>query len=117
MQGFFGFDTPASVQATILMYTVFHYAAFILVGLIFAAIFNAAEREPSILAGFAILFVALELGRLGLTLLVQESSGLRQIAWSQIGAASLVAATVMGTYLIRRHRQVMDRVARSLSGI
>ena len=99
------------------MYTGFHYAAFISVALIVAAIFNAAERGPSIVAGFAILFVALELGRLGLTLLVQESSGLRQIAWYQIGAASLVAATVMGAYLIRRHRQVMDRVARSLSGI
>lgn len=117
LQGFFGVGTPASIPATILMYTIFHYLAFIGVGTLFSAIFNAAEREPSILAGFAILFVALELGCLGLTVMVQESSALRQIAWYQIGAANLVASVAMGTYLVRRHRTVLQRVALSLSGI
>ncbi|MEP7384514.1 MAG: hypothetical protein ABI910_22765 [Gemmatimonadota bacterium] len=117
LQGFFGVQTPASIPATILMYTIFHYLAFILVGLIFAAIFNAAEREPSIMVGFIILFVALELGFFGLTVLVRESSALRQIAWYQIGAANLVASIAMGTYLVRQHRRVMKGVAMSLSGI
>ncbi|HPV77094.1 MAG TPA: hypothetical protein PLX31_19485 [Gemmatimonadaceae bacterium] len=117
LQGFFGVETPASIPATILMYTIFHYLSFIAVGLIFSAIFNAAEREPSILAGFAILFVALEIGCLGLTVMVQESSALRQIAWYQIGAANLVASVAMGTYLVRRHRHVISRVALSLSGV
>jgi hypothetical protein len=117
LQGFFGVETPASIPATIFMYSIFHYLSFIGVGIIFSAIFNAAEREPSILAGFIILFVALELVCFGLTVLVQESSGLRQIAWYQIGAANLVASVAMGTYLVRRHRQVLHRAAVSLSGI
>lgn len=117
LQGFFGVETPASIPATIFMYTVFHYLAFILVGIVFAAIFNAAEQEPSILVGFIILFVALELACFGLTLLVQESSALRQIAWYQIGAANLVASLAMGWYLVRQHRQVLSRAAAALSGI
>lgn len=117
LQGFFGVETPMSVPATIMMYTVFHYLAFIGVGLIFSAIFNAAEREPSILTGFIILFVALELLCLGLTVLVSESSALRQIAWYQIGAANLVASVSMGWYLISRHRRVLDRVAMSMRGM
>jgi len=117
LQGFFGATAPASMPLTIFLYTVFHYVAFVGVGIVVAAIFNAAEHEPSILVGFAILFVALELAWLGLTVLVQESSSLRSIAWYQIGAANLVASVVMGTYLVRRHRQVIHRVALSLNGI
>lgn len=117
LQGFFGATAPASQPLTILMYTVFHYLSFIGVGFVFSAIFNAAEEEPSILAGFAILFVALELACVGLTVLVQESSALRSIAWYQIGAANLVASISMGTYLVRRHRGVLRRVALSLGGI
>jgi hypothetical protein len=117
LQGFFGVQTPASIPATIMMYTIFHYLAFIGVGIVAAAIFNAAEREPSILAGFVILFVALEIVCIGLTVLVQESSALRQIAWYQIGAANLVASVAMGTYLIRRHPQVISRAGVALSGI
>jgi len=117
LQGFFGVETPASIPATILMYTLFHYVAFVGVGLIFAAIFNAAEAEPSIMAGFIILFVALEIVCLGLTVMVQESSALRQIAWYQIGAANLVASVAMGSYLVSRHRNVFKRVALSMRGI
>ncbi|MEO6447287.1 MAG: hypothetical protein ABIZ91_12065 [Gemmatimonadaceae bacterium] len=117
LQGFFGATSVASAPLTVLMYTVFHYLAFILVGLIVSAVFNAAEREPSILAGFAILFVMLELASLGLVVLVQESSVLRSIAWYQIGAANLVASISMGTYLVRAHRGIMKRVGLSIGGI
>lgn len=117
LQGFFGVQTPASIPATILMYTIFHYLSFIGVGMIFAAIFNAAEREPSVLAGFIILFVGLEIICLGLTVMVQESSALRQIAWYQIGAANLVASLAMGYYLVRQHRQVIARAGMALGGI
>jgi len=116
-QGFFGVSTPASIPATILMYTVFHYLSFIGVGIVFSAVFHGAEREPGLLAGFVMLFVGLEIICLGLTVMVQESSALRQIAWYQIGAANLVASLAMGTYLVRRHRQVLHRVAMALSGI
>lgn len=117
LQGFFGATSPASQPLTILLYTVFHYLAFMGVGIVFAAIFNAAEREPAVLAGFLILFVGLEIICLGLTLVVQETSALRSIAWYQIAAANLVASISMGTYLVRRHRGVVDKVNLSLRGI
>ena len=117
LQGFFGATAPASMPLTIMMYTIFHYAAFIGVGLVVAAIFNAAEREPAVLAGFLILFVGLEIICLGLTLVVEESSALRNIAWYQIAAANLVASISMGTYLFRRHRSIANKLALSLRGI
>lgn len=117
LQGFFGASAPASQPLTILMYTVFHYLAFIGVGILFSAIFHVADREPAFLAGFLILFVGLEIVWLGLTLVVQETSALRVIAWYQIAAANLVASITMGTYLVRRHRGVLDKVALSLRGI
>lgn len=117
LQGFFGVATPVSIPLTILMYTVFHYLAFIGVGILFAAIFNAAEREPGVLLGFVILFLGLEIICIGLTVMVHESSALRQIAWYQIGAANLVATVAMGTYLIRRHRGAVHRAGVALGGI
>lgn len=117
LQGFLGAAVAASMPATVFMYTVFHYAAFIGVGIVAAAIFHAADREPSILAGFAILFVALELASVGLTLLLGEALAFRHTAWYQFGAANLVASLVMGTYLARRHRRTVDRAAVALRGI
>jgi hypothetical protein len=117
LQGFFGASEPASMPLTILLYTVFHYLAFIVLGLIVATIFNAAEREPAVFFGFIILFVGLEILWLGVTLIVEESSVLRNIAWYQIAAANLVAAVTMGTYLFRRHRGVIRKVGHSLRGI
>ena len=117
LQGFFGATEPASMPLTILMYTIFHYLAFIGVGIIFAAIFNAAEREPAVLAAFLILFVGLEIVSLGLTLVVEETSALRSIAWYQIAAANLVASVTMGAYLFSRHRGVIRKLGVSLRGI
>lgn len=117
VQGFFGATVSASMPATVFLYTVVHYVAFIAVGIVVSAIFHAADREPSILAGFAILFVALEGASFDLTLLVQEASAFRQAAWYQIGAANLVASIVMGVFLARRHRRAVHRAAVSLRGI
>lgn len=117
LQGFFGATAPASQPLTILLYTVFHYLAFFVVGLIASAIFNAADRHPSMLIGFLILFVALEVLSLGLVFLVEESSVLSAIAWYQIGAANLVASIVMFTYLVRRHRGAVRGAGEALRGV
>ena len=117
LQGFLGVSVAASMPLTVLMYTIFHYLAFIFVGVVFAGIFAAADREPSILVGFAILFVALELASLGLTVLVGEQSAFRETAWYQVGAANLVAAFVMGTYMVQHHRRAVDGAVVGLRGI
>ena len=93
-----GGDTALTVVA---LYTVVHYLAFIIVGCIAAAIVRAGEREPGLLAGALILFVAIEIGFYGLTALLSETAVLGTLAWYQIGLANLLAAIVMGAYLWR----------------
>src|SRR5262245_23502007 len=63
------FGPVPATQSTALMvfvYTLFHYAVFIVLGLIAAMIVNAANQEPSILMGFVVLFAAIEVGFYGL---------------------------------------------------
>ncbi|HJU90779.1 MAG TPA: DoxX family protein [Gemmatimonadaceae bacterium] len=85
----------------IIAYTIFHYGAFILVGILAAAIVRAAAREPSVLLGFVILFVAFEIGFHALVALLQETTDLGALAWYNIMAGNLIAAAIMGTYLYR----------------
>ena len=59
---------PALLVVT--LYTVFHYLAFAVVGIIAAAIVRAGEREPKVLAGDLILFVSIEIGFYGLKALL-----------------------------------------------
>lgn len=104
-----------STLIVVSFYTVIHYVAFILVGMVAVAIVHAGEREPSILAGALILFVAIEILFYGLTALFTESP-LGELAWYQIGLANLLAAIGMGTYLWRRHPALSSRLDFALGG-
>ncbi|MBW8771161.1 MAG: hypothetical protein JF589_15515, partial [Gemmatimonadetes bacterium] len=64
-RGLVGILGPHGSEGTavfVAAYTVFHYLAFIGVGLLVAVIVHFAEREPSVLAGAMMLFVAFEIG-------------------------------------------------------
>lgn len=89
--------------ANVAMYTVVHYALFVAIGVVAAYATNAAERKPSKLTGFVLLFVALELGVLSLTALMVRSPLFGPIAWWQFGIANLIAAWAMGMYIWRTH--------------
>ena len=104
-----------SLAVVVAVYTVFHYVAFAIVGIIAVAIVHAGEREPSVLAGALILFVAIEIGFYGLTALLTESP-LGNLAWYQIGLANLLAAIGMGVYLWRRHPALSARLDYALGG-
>jgi uncharacterized membrane protein YphA (DoxX/SURF4 family) len=95
--------TPAgeSEVVHIVVYTLFHYAAFIAIGILAAAMVRAAAREPSVILGFVILFVAFEIGFYALVALLQEASSLGALAWYNVMAGNLIAAAIMGTYLYR----------------
>lgn len=107
--------TIPSPAAAFVLYTLFHFAAFVLVGLIFAWVANAAERTPSALIGFAGLFVAFEIGWIGFTQMLAKS-GLGELSWLQVGAANLIAAAVMGYVIFRRHPGLGRRVDAVLAG-
>lgn len=97
-------------------YTIFHYAAFIIVGLIVAVVVHVAETSPSVLAGFLILFVAFEIGFHGLVALLQETTVLGNFAWYNVMAGNLIAAALMGTYLWRAHPALADELRHALDG-
>jgi hypothetical protein len=103
------------VVVNIIAYTVFHYAAFTVVGMLAVVLVHAGERMPSVLAGSMILFVAIELGFYGMVALLQQTV-LGNFAWYQILAGNLLAAALMGTYLWRSHPAMRQGLVSALEG-
>jgi hypothetical protein len=108
-------SSPESAAVDVIAYTIFHYAAFILVGTLAVVLVHAGERRPSVLAGSLILFVAIELGFYGIVAMLEETV-LGNFAWYQILAGNLLAAVLMGTYLWRAHPALRDGLVRALEG-
>jgi uncharacterized membrane protein YphA (DoxX/SURF4 family) len=107
-------DATDSMLTFVLVYTIFHFAAFMFVGLLAALIVHLAKREPSILLGFVVLFVATEIGFYGFTGLLHEASSLKQLAWYQVMLGNLIAASAMGYYFYRTHRELGDEFRHSM---
>ena len=103
-----------SVLGAVVVYTIFHYAAFIAVGLIAAVVVQVAETEPSVLAGFLILFVVFELAFHGFVALLQHTTPLGDLAWYQVLAGNLLAATAMGTYLWKMHPALREELRHAM---
>lgn len=106
-------DTPAMYVA---LYTVFHYAAFCVIGIIVATIVHGARRSPGVMAGFLVLFVIFEMGFYGLAAALSVNSQLQDLAWYQIGAANLIASAVMFWYMWVRHPELKGNIRTALEG-
>ena len=100
----------------VVAYTIFHYLAFAAVGTLAVVIVHWSEKEPAVLAGFVILFVAAELGFYGLVGLLSQPLILGDIAWYQVMIGNLLAAGIMGWYLWRQHPQLGRDIDHALSG-
>lgn len=107
-------DSTDSTATFVIVYTIFHFAAFMFVGLLAALIVHLAKHEPSILLGFVVLFVATEIGFYGLTGLLHEASSLKGLVWYQVMLGNLVAAIAMGYYFWRTHRELRDEFRHSM---
>jgi len=107
-------DPTDSMAAFVLVYTVFHFAAFMFVGLLASLIVHLARQEPSILLGFVVLFVATEVGFYGLVGLLHQASSLGSLAWYQVMIGNLIAAAAMGVYFWRTHRELEDEFRHSM---
>ena len=99
----------------IALYTAFHYAAFIVVGLIAAMIVELANAEPSVLMGFVVLFAAIEVGFYALVGLLQQATPLGSLAWYNVMVGNLLAAATMGLFLLRAHPILKHQFAASMS--
>lgn len=97
---------PVSI-AMVTLYSVVHWLAFTVTGMLAALLVAAAARAgavwTSILVFFG-LFAVLEFGfRLaGATLLTQEA--LYKLAWQNVMTGNLLAAAAMGVFLMQRQR-------------
>lgn len=112
----FAFPGNGSTLVHVVSYTVFHYLAFTIVGIIVAAVINNAENEPSMLIGFMILFVAFEIGWYGWTALLARPESFGRLAWYQVMVANVIAAAAMGVYMYRRHPGLAGRFRTALAG-
>lgn len=118
-QALFGFFGPGAGETTatlVLGYTLFHYAVFAVVGILLAWVLRQAEREPTVLAGAILAFVMFEIGFYGLTALLSETELLGHLAWYQVGAANLLAAALMGGYLLHEHPILVKHAQYALGG-
>jgi hypothetical protein len=106
---------PDTMAFHVIIYTVFHYAVFAIVGIIIATIVHQSVRTPAVLAGALIAFVAFELGAIGLTALLTETR-LGGMAWYQVFLANLVATALMFWFMWRRHPALRADLDRALTG-
>lgn len=104
-----------SALLLIAIYTIFHYVAFMVVGMIAAMIVELAKEEPSILMGFVVLFAAIEVGFYALVGLLQQATPLGSLAWYNVMVGNLLAAATMGLYLLRAHPILKHQFAHSMS--
>jgi len=111
----FGDTTHDTMLTHVVMYTIVHYAAFILTGILFSFVVNKAETEPTVLVIATLLFIIFELGCYGVTLMLAETE-LRGLAWYQIGAANLLAAAAMGYYMWKTHPALKEEFAHAMGG-
>jgi hypothetical protein len=99
----------------VLSYTIFHYAAFVVVGIVLTVIVHQAERTPAILAGLLVAFVMMTLG-FYMIAAAFASSALGNLAWPQIFIANLLASGLMLGYLWRTHPKLNRQLKQALEG-
>ena len=100
----------------VVAYTAFHYFAFIVAGVLLSVIVHWARRQPTVLAGAMMLFVAFEIGFYGLSAALQESPAFGALGWAQVATGNLVAALVMGAYMWRAHPELKEEFGYALGG-
>lgn len=111
---FLGASSPDEVvvsATTIGLYTILHGGVFVLVAIGLTALFRAADRSPSMVAGILLLAVVLEALFIGAVAIVAQFL-LGQLAWWAVLGGNLVASLAMGGLLLRSH----PRTAARLSG-
>jgi len=98
------------------VYTVLHFGAFLVIGVVSSRIVEISTRIPQVLAGLLLFFVVFEVGFYGVAALMSQYELVGSLAWYQIGAANLFSSALMGGYLWRRHPELGRAMEASLDG-
>jgi hypothetical protein len=95
----------------VLTYTVVHWLAFLIFGLLTATVLAAADREPGLLFLVVMLFCCFEVFALALISVLAEWL-FEVLAWWTVVVGNLLAALSMLSYFLDRHRRALHKVRR-----
>jgi len=95
--------------ASVVGYTIFHYAVFIAVGVGAAAVARRIEARPRVVLAVLVFFTAMQAFTLAFTTVVAETLA-GTIRWWMVAVGNLIGVGVMVVYLWLRHRTT-SRVA------
>jgi hypothetical protein len=112
----FGPPAGETPMQYILGYTVVHYLAFMIAGTVLAFIVRRADEDPHVLAGLVLGGVVFLLASFGFVAFLSQGTRLGALAWWQIGAATLLAALLMGFYLWKTHPRLSAELQYALEG-
>ncbi|HEY5218381.1 MAG TPA: hypothetical protein VIJ16_01170 [Gemmatimonadaceae bacterium] len=113
----FGQTTNGNTDLLVMIgYTVFHYAAFIALGLVVATVVHWAEKQPTVLAGAMILFIVFEVAFYAISSAFSAIPVLGVLAWYDVAVGNLIAAITMGWYMWRAHPALKAELIYALEG-
>jgi hypothetical protein len=113
---FHGARGTAEVVLTVpvvLGYTGIHLVAFLGVGLVASAMVEGARREPPLLLAMVLFFVTLEVMFIG-WMAIMAIWLLESLSWWTVVVANLIAAGVMGGYLLYEHPEIRENLSHDL---
>ena len=103
LHGASGVGSPAITWSLVGEYTLIHVAAFLVVGLVAAALIVAAESEPGLVIALLVFFAGFEVFFLALVMF-HGPALLAALPWWGVLAGNLLATGVMLAYFFFRHR-------------
>ena len=103
----FGNANPTDgIQVTlplVLGYSILHFFAFVMFGLVLATLLASSESEPFMVLAALLLLAVFEVFFVGFVSLIDQSA-LEVLGWWKIVAGNILALIAMATYFIRGHR-------------
>jgi hypothetical protein len=108
----YGASDPDAVvvsAGSVIGYTLFHLAAFILFGLVVSALVAQTEKYPPLVFGLIILFVVFETFFVFMAAMLGAWL-LRELAWWSVLLGNLLAAASIGTYIWKTHPALREQL-------
>jgi heme/copper-type cytochrome/quinol oxidase subunit 4 len=114
--GFLGLGTPGRVAAFV-GYTILHFAAFSVLGIIAAAIVHRSRTHPTIFAAVLLVFAVVETGFYLFMFAMHAGELFGRYGWWQIAGANLLGFALIAWQLGRSHPGLGGAFSKGLSGV
>ncbi len=109
LYGASGPDAVIVSAGSVIGYTLFHLAAFLLFGLVVSALVAQTEKYPPLVFGLIILFVVFETFFVFMAAMLGAWL-LRELAWWSVLLGNLLAAVSIGAYIWKTHPALRDQL-------